>query len=538
MTRDSRGVNMADFIRAECDVLVLGGGAAGCLAALRLKELEPGLRVVLLEQAALERSGRLGPGLAVLSPCLHHDESAESFLAHLETIGRGLVEGAMVRPLLERSAEVLDRLIRLGLPVEMKDSEPARAGRWGVPCRGGDLKPLLAHGLAEAGVDTLEHVAATGLCVTGKRVAGATGFHVRSGVFHVIGARAVLLAAGATEGLYRSPLAESSPHRAAASPFNDGSGPALALRAGVELTGLEHRSQTVVLAGSRAPVEILVEEYGLPVFNARGEALPFAGADGLASAVLAAENAGLGPCRVETTGLSAGEAKRIVARYLESHPVAALGWVAEGVSPRDEPLEIALSEPAVGGLDSPGGVAVDPDRRTALTGLYAAGETAGGTSGKGVVGVFAEALLAGETIAGDLERLECAELDEEWLVSESRRVEEPLLRLSRVGDGVDPNDIEQRMRRVMDAYAGGRSAGFRVEVELLGMCRTELEKLTEQVPFLVCSSNHDAVLCLRARNRLLVARALVEHLLAHTEDCNRPILSHLNPQTGEPTINR
>jgi len=528
---------MADFIRAECDVLVLGGGAAGCLAALRLKELEPGLRVVLMEQAALERSGRLAPGLAVLSPYLHRDESVESYIAHLETIGRGPVDGAMVRPLVERSAEVLGRMTRLGLPVATKGSEPARAGRWGVPCRGGDLKPLLAHGLAEAGVDALEHVAATGLCVTGKRIAGAIGFHVRSGVFHVVGARAVLLATGATAGLYRYPLAESSPHRTAASPFNDGSGPALALRAGVELTGLEHRSQTAVLAGSRAPVEILVEEYGLPVLNARGEALPFAGADGLAAAVLEAETAGLGPCRVETTGLSVREAKRIVARYLDSHPVAALCWAAEGVSPRDEPLEIALSEPAVGGLDSPGGVAVDPDRRTALTGLYAAGETAGGTPGKGVVGVFAEALLAARTVADDLERLERAEPDEEWLVSESRRVEEPLLRLSRVGEGVDPHDIEQRMRRVMDVRAGGRSAGFRVESESLQKCRAELERLAEQVPFLVCSSNHDALLCLRARNRLLVARALVEHLIGdHGPRGGKLLRSVLDPATGRPEL--
>ncbi|HUT98433.1 MAG TPA: FAD-binding protein [bacterium] len=529
---------MADFIRAECDVLVLGGGAAGCLAALRLKELEPGLRVVLLEQAALERSGRLGTGLAVLSPYLHQDESVESYLAHLGKIGRGPVDGTMVRPLLERGAEVLGRLTRLGLPVETKGSEPARAGRWGVPCRGGDLKPLLAHGLVEAGVDTLEHVAATGLCVAGRRIAGAIGFHVRSGVFHVVGARAVLLAAGATAGLYRSPLAESSPHRGAASPFNDGSGLALALRAGVELTGLEYRSQTAVLAGSRAPVEILVEEYGLPVFNARGEALPFTGADGLAAAVLEAETAGLGPCRIETTGLSAREAKRIVARYLESHPVAALCWAAEGVSPRDEPLEIALSEPAVGGLDSPGGVAVDPDRRTALTGLYAAGETAGGTPGKGVVGVFAEALLAAQTVAADLERLKRAELDEEWLVSESRRVEEPLLRLSRVGEGIDPHELELRMRRVMDAYAGGQSAGFRIEPELLEKCRAELDRLAEQVPFLVCSSNHDAVLCLRARNRLLVAQALVEHLRGDREHGGSKLLrSALDPKTGEPATN-
>lgn len=524
---------MADFIRAECDVLVLGGGAAGCLAALRLKELEPGLRVAVMEQAAIERSGRLAPGLAVLSPYLHPGESVESYLAHLGKIGRGPVDGAMVRPLLELGAEVLERLTGLGLPRAMKGSEPARAGRWGVPCRGGDLKPLLARGLAGSGVDALEHVAATGLGVTDGRVSGATGYHVRSGVFHVVSARAVLLATGATAGLYRSPLAESSPHRGPASPFNDGSGPALALRAGVELIGLEHRSQTAVLAGSRAPVEIPVEEYGLPVLNARGEALVFEGADGLAAAVLEAETAGLGPCRIETTGLSDGEAKRVVARYLDSHPAAALHWAAEGISPRDEPLEIDLSEPAVGGLDSPGGVAVDPERRTALTGLYAAGETAGGTPGKGVVGVFAEALLTARTVAGDLGRLKRAEFDEEWLVAESRRVEEPLVRLSRVGDGVDPRKLELRMRRAMDARAGGRSTGFRVEPEFLEQCRDELDRLAGQVPFLVGCSNHDAVLCLRARNRLLVARALVEHLRGD-RGRGRLIHSALNPATGEP----
>jgi adenylylsulfate reductase subunit A len=292
-----------------------------------------------------------------------------------------------------------------------------------------------------------------------------------------------------------------------------------------------------VIAGSQAPVEVLIEEYGLPVLDARGEPVPCAGVEELTRAVAAAEAEGRGPCRIETTGLTTEEELRITARYLESHPAAALHWRAEGLSPMRRPLRITLGEPYVGGLNSPAGLAVDPARRTTLTGLYAAGETAGGTPGKGIVGVFAEALMAAETAAGDLEHLERGGIDEEEALRESRRINGPLIRLSRVGEGIDPHAFERRLQRVMETYAGPPSRGGEPEGDLLKQARRELQKLAEQVPYLACSSNHDAVLCLRAQDRLLVARALVEHLLAHNEGRDRPILSRLDAKTGEPTTN-
>ncbi len=530
---------MADFIRIEGDVLIIGGGAAGCMAAIRLKELEPGLRVVILEQAALERSGRLATGLAILSPYLHRDESVESYIAYLASLGRGPVDEAVVRPIVERCAEVISRLTKLGLSIEKgDDAEYARAGRWGVPCHGESLKPTLARRAVEADAHILHHVTATGLLLDGGRVAGATGFHVRSGVFHLISAPAVLLATGSTTGLYRSALAESAPHRMIPAPFNAGAGLALGLRAGLELVGLEHRSQSAVLAGSLAPVDILIEEYRLPALNAQGEPIPSTGEDELTGAVITTEAEGKGSCYIETTDLSSDEVERITVRYLESHPAAVLHWRTEGVSPNREPLRLVLSEPFVGGLDSPAGLAVDPERRTTLTGLYAAGETAGGVPKKGITGVFAEALIAAEGIAGDLEYLERAEIDEQEAQRENRRINEPLLRLSRIGEGVGPHEFEQRLQRMMDTYAGGRAGSYRLERNLLIKARCELQNLAAQISYLIGSSNHDAVLCLRAQNRLLVARALVEHLIGRLGGKKRSelLLSALNSKTGRPEL--
>jgi len=530
---------MADFIRVEGDVLIIGGGAAGCMAAIRLKELEPNLRVVILEQAALERSGRLAAGLAILSPYLHRDETVESYIAYLASLGRGPVDEAVVLPLVERCTEVIGRLAKLGLSIEKgDDAEYARAGRWGVPCHGESLKPILARRATKADAHILHHVTATSLLLDGGRVAGATGYHVRSGVFHVISAPAVLLATGSTTGLYRSSLAETTPHRMTPAPFNAGAGLALGFRAGLELIGLEQRSRSAVLTGSLAPVDILIEGYRLPALNARGEPIPSAGVDELTRSVITAEADGAGPCYIETTGLSADEVGRITVRYLQSHPAAVLHWRAEGVMPNREPLKLTLSEPFVGGLDSPAGLSVDPERRTTLTGLYAAGETAGGTPKKGITGVFAEALIAAETVAGDPVHLERAEIDEQGAQQENRRINEPLLRLSRIGEGVGPHEFEQRLQRVMDTYAGGRSGSYRLERDLLIKARSELQSLTAQIPYLIGSSNHDTVLCLRAQNRLLVARALVEHLIGALERkrVGKLLLSTLDSETGAPAV--
>ncbi|MCK4594048.1 hypothetical protein KAU45_06060, partial [bacterium] len=169
---------------------------------------------------------------------------------------------------------------------------------------------------------------------------------------------------------------------------------------------------------------------------------------------------------------------------------------------------------------------------------YAAGETAGGTPKKGITGVFAEALIAAEGIAGDLVHLERAEINEQEAQRENRRINEPLLRLSRIGEGVGPHEFEQRLQRMMDTYAGGCAGSFRPEGNLLVKARRELQNLTAQIPYLIGSSNHDAVLCLRAQNRLLVARALVEHLIGALERKHdgELLLSALDSETGAPAV--
>ena len=48
-----------DFVKT--DVLVVGGGIAGCFAAIRASEM--GSDVVLLEKATVRRGGSVGPGM-------------------------------------------------------------------------------------------------------------------------------------------------------------------------------------------------------------------------------------------------------------------------------------------------------------------------------------------------------------------------------------------------------------------------------------------------------------------------------------------
>lgn len=55
-------------VEVEADLLVIGGGTAGCVAAARAKEGDPGLRVVIAEKAGI-RSRAVWPwGLTPFTP--------------------------------------------------------------------------------------------------------------------------------------------------------------------------------------------------------------------------------------------------------------------------------------------------------------------------------------------------------------------------------------------------------------------------------------------------------------------------------------
>src|SRR5690348_9423351 len=117
------------------------------------------------------------------------------------------------------------------------------------------------------------------------------------------------------------------------------------------------------------------------------------------------------------------------------------------------PVEITGGEPHVVGGHGLSGYWIDSQRRTTLPGLWAAGDVAGGSPKKYASGAWAEGVLAIRDMIDDVRTRKSVELDEEQVLKERDRVFAPF----EDKPGTTPRELEERLQKVMDEYAGGIS---------------------------------------------------------------------------------
>jgi adenylylsulfate reductase subunit A len=218
---------------------------------------------------------------------------------------------------------------------------------------------------------------------------------------------------------------------------------------------------------------------------------------------------------MDTRHLSAERVNDLKASYLDMVPGLVLYWTANGIDPTQEPVELAATEPYIMGGHCQAGYWVDVKRRTTLPGLYACGDVAGGYSYKFVSGSWAEGLIAGETAAEEF--VDGVEEELAQSMAEVERATAPILRKAWTCDQVTPGQLRDRVQRIMDEYAGGLSSFFEINEERLERARQELQRSEGQLQYLVAEDPHELMTANESADRLLVARAVVEHLSKRKE---------------------
>ena len=509
------------------DILIIGGGTAGCLAAISAKETRPDSRVTIMEKASVERSGCLAAGMNAINAYLHPGETPESFTRFVRYDACGLIGEDLVLSAAREINETVRRVEGWGLPI-VKDREGKYAprGRWNLKIKGERLKPILAAAVHRAGVEVLARVAATNLLLDEGRVAGAFGLGVRDGSLYVIRAGAVIVCTGGAAGLYRPPNPVSAAHLGWYSPFNTGAGYALGIRAGAEMTSLEMRYIALRTKGILCPTGTLALGFGATQVNACGEQFMrnrFAHVGGEQAPTcyrirgpIEETKSGRGPCYLDTRHLSAEQVRAVKEAFLEMYPGIVLYWAANGIDISREPVEIVGTEPYLAGGHCQAGYWIDASRRTTLPGLYAAGDVAGGYPYKFVSGCWAEGIIAGReaALAGQAppDRVE-----EKMVAAERRRVGRPLEAASGSGGSPSPEDFLERLQRILDEYAGGISCYYELNKERLLVARRELERLERSREAIKAVDCHDLLKAHEVMDRLDVARNMVEHLLYREE---------------------
>jgi adenylylsulfate reductase, subunit A len=188
-------------------------------------------------------------------------------------------------------------------------------------------------------------------------------------------------------------------------------------------------------------------------------------------------------------------------------------------------VEIAGGEPHVVGGHGLSGYWIDDKRRTTLPGLWAAGDVAGGSPKKYASGAWAEAVIAVRDMVQQARSLPAPVVDATDRAAETARVFGPM----RSPGGVAPRELEERLQKIMDEYAGGISTGYGYAEGSLRIARLHLSRLAEEHVALTATTPYELMHCHEVIDRVDVAQTLVAHMSHRKETrwhCYQERLDH------------
>ncbi len=503
------------------DVLIIGGGTAGCAAAIRLKD--SGLRVIVAEKANIKRSGCLASGVNALNAYISKGHRPEDYVDYAMKDAEGIAREDLLLSISERVNQVTWRLEEAGLPVlKDKNGHYATRGWRNVKINGENIKPLLAKQVDDAPLVTvINHINITDFIIKDRRVYGAVGFNVLTSQAVEIYAEATLIATGGAAGMYKPNNPGFSRHKMWYPPFNTGAGLAMGIRAGAEMTTFEMRFVALRCKDTIAPTGTIAFGVGAPQMNAKGEEYQDKYGNTTSERVYAsvAENMkGNGPCYLKTKGISEETDDDLIKAYLNMAPQQTLKWMS-GKFPSEENVEIEGSEPYVVGGHTASGYWVKNDRSTTIEALFAAGDIAGGAPQKYVTGAIAEGEIAAEGIlsylkANSKNRMPSPKtFDKEVsnIVNEYDRF------FKNQGIGYSEDDLEETMQKIMDQYAGGISTYYRFNEAGLRIADKRIRDLIRLSDTLSACDNYELMKIYELRERLTVCLVLIAHLMARKE---------------------
>ena len=258
---------MANFenVVVETDLLILGGGMAACGAAVEAAywAKQNGLKVALVDKAAVDRSGAVAMGLSAINQYVGLKDGQNSVKDYVEYVRKDLM-GVTREDLVANIARHVDSSVHLfekwGLPIWTdEEGKYVHEGRWQLMINGESYKVIVAeaakNALLQSGVGEIyERVFIVGPLMDGDRCAGAVGFSIRENKFYVFKAKATLATMGGAVHVFKPRSSGEGMGRAWYPPWNSGSSAYFTLKAGAEMTCQEVRFIPVRFKDAYGPV--------------------------------------------------------------------------------------------------------------------------------------------------------------------------------------------------------------------------------------------------------------------------------------------
>ena len=518
--------NILKTERLKTDILIIGGGTAGCYAAVTVAE-HSDAKVLICEKAHIKRSGCLAAGVNALNAYITEGRVPQDYVDYAKKDADGIVREDLLLTMSEKLNEVVDRLEKLGLVI-LKDENGkyVTRGNRNLKINGENIKPILAEAaLQKENVSVLNRVNIIDYAVEGNRIKGAYGIGIENDTFYIIEAKAVIIATGGAAGLYKPNNPGFSRHKMWYPPFNTGAGYAMGIKAGAEMTTFEMRFIALRCKDTIAPTGTLAQGAGAKQINSLGEVYETKYGLTTSERVYGTVNEnieGRGPCYLGTKGISKEQEEDLYKAYLNMAPSQTLKWLEAAGGPSEENVEIEGTEPYIVGGHTASGYWVDNNRETTIHGLFAAGDVAGGCPQKYVTGALAEGEIAAQAIAERLEgsgkgfvvnEVADSELSENAFAKKS----EYERFLNNKQGLVDIEQTEEAMQKIMDQYAGGISTDYQYNEARLELADEKIKFLEQSIDNLAAQDADDLLRIYEIRERLTVCRSVIAHLKARKE---------------------
>ena len=505
--------------KISTDVLIIGGGTAGCYAALTISE-NSDKKVIICEKAHIKRSGCLAAGVNALNAYIVEGRKPQDYVDYAKKDADGIVREDLLLTMSEKLNEVTDRLEKLGLVI-LKDENGkyVTRGNRNLKINGENIKPILADAVEKAkNVTVLNRVNIFDYSVKDSKINGAFGFGIESGIFYTIEAKAVIIATGGAAGLYKPNNPGFSRHKMWYPPFNTGAGYAMGIRAGAEMTTFEMRFIALRCKDTIAPTGTLAQGVGAKQINSLGEVYETKYGLTTSERVYGTVNEnqeGRGPCYLRTEGITAEQDESLLKAYLNMAPSQTIKWIESGRNPSRQNVEIEGTEPYIVGGHTASGYWVDTDRATTIEGLFAGGDVAGGCPQKYVTGALAEGEIAGLSAVKYIDSKENFEkISDEDTNYHLRETEKYLTDRNSL---YTTEQLEEAMQTVMDSYAGGIKTNYRFNEKQLDIADCKIRQLETLTDDLYAEDFQELMYICELKERLTVCKSVIAHLRARKE---------------------
>ncbi len=567
------------IVEDNIDVLVAGAGLGGTGAAFEARFWGQDKKIVIAEKANIDRSGAVAQGLYAIN-CYRgtrfNENNPEDHVQYARIDLMGLVREDLLFDMARHVDSTVHQFEEWGLPL-MKDNEKGtylREGRWQIMIHGESYKPIVAEAAKKSADKVFNRICVTHLLMDEakeNRVAGAVGFNVRTGDFHVFKSKTVICGAGGASNIFKPRSTGEGSGRTWYAPWSSASAYGLMINAGAKMTQMENRIVLARFKDGYGPVGAYFLHLKTYTQNAYGEEFEtkwwpqlqeMVGKEYLDPelshrthrpiptclrnhALISEVQAGRGPIHMVTMHAFQDPHLEEVGweNFLGMTVGQAVLWAATDVDPKNENPELTTSEPYVMGSHATGSGAwcsgpedVSPpeyfwgyNRMMTIEGLFGAGDAVGGTPHAFSSGSFTEGRLAAKAACKYIDdgKAEGIVVSQKTLDELKAQIFKPLehyktYRNEIVAGDVNPHYINpqqglDRLQKLMDEYCGGVTVGYMTNEKLLHIGLKKLKIMEEDLESLAAKDLHELLRAWELKHRHRTAECVTQHTLFRKE---------------------